>query len=79
MYCPVRKKGVSPKLQSHWQGPGEVVNQLSEVVYRVRMLGRGHVVVLHQDRLSPYWCDTAPLQLLGATEGLFASENALNI
>ncbi|KAJ8353689.1 hypothetical protein SKAU_G00212560 [Synaphobranchus kaupii] len=24
MYCPVRKKGVSPKLRSHWQGPGEI-------------------------------------------------------
>ena len=28
MYCPVCKQGVSPKLQSHWQGPGEVVNRL---------------------------------------------------
>ncbi|KAM6968624.1 retrovirus-related Pol polyprotein from transposon 412 [Tautogolabrus adspersus] len=54
VYCPVRKKGVSPKLCSHWQGPGEVLARLSEVVYRVRMPGKGRVVVLHQDRLAPY-------------------------
>lgn len=54
VYCPTRKKGVSPKLCSHWQGPSEVMERVSEVVYRVRMPGRGRVVVLHQDRLSPY-------------------------
>ena len=54
VYCPVRKKGISPKLRSHWQGPGEVVCRLSEVVYRVRMPGTGRMVVLHRDRLSPY-------------------------
>ena len=54
MYCPIRKKGVSPKLCSHWQGPGEVIARLSEVVYRVRMPGRRREVVLHQDRLAPY-------------------------
>uniref|UniRef100_A0A665WFN6 Integrase catalytic domain-containing protein n=1 Tax=Echeneis naucrates TaxID=173247 RepID=A0A665WFN6_ECHNA len=54
IYCPVRKKGVSPKLRSHWQGPGEVLDRLSEVVYRVRMPGQGRKVVLHRDRLSPY-------------------------
>ena len=54
VYCPTRKKGVSPKLCSHWQWPGEVMERVSEVVYRVRLPGRGRVVVLHQDRLSPY-------------------------
>uniref|UniRef100_A0A669BLT9 Gypsy retrotransposon integrase-like protein 1 n=1 Tax=Oreochromis niloticus TaxID=8128 RepID=A0A669BLT9_ORENI len=54
VYCPVRKRGVSPKLCSHWQGPAEVVERLTEVVYRVRMPGPGRLVVLHQDRLSPY-------------------------
>ncbi|CAI5665466.1 unnamed protein product [Oreochromis niloticus] len=54
VYCPFRKRGVSPKLWSHWQGPAEVVERLTEVVYRVRMPGSGRLVVLHQDRLSPY-------------------------
>ncbi|KAJ8379427.1 hypothetical protein SKAU_G00002050 [Synaphobranchus kaupii] len=54
VYCPVRKKGVSPKLRSHWQGPREVVAWLSEVVYRVHVPGWRRMVVLHRDRLSPY-------------------------
>ncbi|CAL8343048.1 unnamed protein product [Arctogadus glacialis] len=46
-----------PKLRSHWQGHGEILDRVSEVVYRLQMPGlgaRGRVVVLHQDRLSPY-------------------------
>ncbi|KAJ8412142.1 hypothetical protein AAFF_G00144090 [Aldrovandia affinis] len=54
IYCPSRTKGVSPKLRSHWQGPGEVRQRLREVVYRVRRPGRGSVVVLHRDQLAPY-------------------------
>ncbi|CAI5689426.1 unnamed protein product [Oreochromis niloticus] len=54
VYCPVRKRGVSPRLCGHWQGPAEVVGRLTEVVYRIRMPGPGRVAVLHQDRLSPY-------------------------
>uniref|UniRef100_A0A3P9ICG4 Integrase catalytic domain-containing protein n=1 Tax=Oryzias latipes TaxID=8090 RepID=A0A3P9ICG4_ORYLA len=54
VYCPVRKRGLSPKLMSHWQGPGEILEQISEVVYRVRLPGRGRRVVLHKDRLAPY-------------------------
>jgi len=46
---------LSLKLRSYWQGPREVVAQLSEVVYQVRMPGRGRVVVLHMDRLAPYF------------------------
>ncbi|KAJ8403386.1 hypothetical protein AAFF_G00351580 [Aldrovandia affinis] len=41
-------------LRSHWRGPGEVLQWLSEVVYRVGMPGRCREVVLHQDRLAPY-------------------------
>ncbi|CAI5637006.1 unnamed protein product [Oreochromis niloticus] len=59
VYCPVRKRGVSPRLCGHWQGPAEVVGRLTEVVYRIRMPGPGRVAVLHQDRLSPY-CPPAP-------------------
>ncbi|CAI5689402.1 unnamed protein product [Oreochromis niloticus] len=54
VYCPVRKRGVSPRLCGHWQGPAEVVGRLTEVVYRIRMPGPGRVAVLHQERLSPY-------------------------
>ncbi|KAK2899936.1 hypothetical protein Q8A73_013065 [Channa argus] len=54
VYCPVRKRGLSPKLTSHWKGPGEILDRISEVVYRVRMPGRRRRVVLHRDRLAPY-------------------------
>lgn len=52
--CPTPKKGLPPKNQSHWHGPGVVLGRFSEVVYRVRMPGRGRLVVLHQDRLAHY-------------------------
>ena len=68
VYCPVRKKGVCSKLRSHWQGPGEILDRVSELVYRLQMPGlgaRGRVVVLHQDRLSPY----RPLAPIVAGEG----------
>ncbi|CAL9703524.1 unnamed protein product [Knipowitschia caucasica] len=54
VYCPDQKKGISPKLCSHWRGPAEVVARLSDVVYRVRMPNKGRFVVLHRDRLAPY-------------------------
>ena len=54
LYNPTRKKGVSPKLTSQWVGPGEVLEQLSDVVHWVKMCARGRVVVLHRDRLAPY-------------------------
>ncbi|CAI5666120.1 unnamed protein product [Oreochromis niloticus] len=54
VYCPVRKRGVSPRLCGHWQGLAAVVGRLTEVVYRIRMPGPGRVAVLHLDRLSPY-------------------------
>jgi hypothetical protein len=68
VYCPVRKRRVCPKLRSHWQGPGEILDRVSEVVYRLQMRGlgaRGRVVVLYQDRLSPY----RPLAPVVAGEG----------
>ncbi|KAG1963495.1 retrotransposable element [Pimephales promelas] len=52
VFCP--QFGLSPKLTHHWQGPGEVLDKISEVVFRVRMPGRGRRVVLHKDRLAPY-------------------------
>ncbi|RVE58463.1 hypothetical protein OJAV_G00209350 [Oryzias javanicus] len=50
----LRRRGLSPKLMHHWQGPGEIVARITEVVYRVRMPGHGRLVVLHRDRLAPY-------------------------
>ena len=54
VFCPERKKGISPKLSNQWVGPCTVLERLSDVVYRVRVLGRRKVVTLHRDRLAPY-------------------------
>lgn len=55
VYSPKRKRGYSPKLYSHWQGPCEVLAKISDVVYRVKLGGRRQrTVVLHRDRLAPY-------------------------
>ena len=32
VYNPVRKKGRSPKLDSHWEGPCTILKKLSDVV-----------------------------------------------
>lgn len=42
------------KLDRHWRGPGEVLELISKVVYRVQMLERRRTVVLHRDHLVPY-------------------------
>ncbi len=68
VFCPQRKRGLSPKLTHHWQGPGEILDQISEVVFRVRMPGRGRRVVLHKDRLAPYH-PLAPEQETGGSQG----------
>lgn len=54
VYSPVRKRGLSPKLTSHWVGPCTVLEKLSDVVYRVRLSHRNRTVVLNRDRLAPY-------------------------
>ena len=54
VFCPDRKKGISPKLSSQWVGPCGVLERLSDVVYRVQIVGRRRSVALHRDRLAPY-------------------------
>ena len=53
LYNPRRKRGLSPKLQSPWQGPYAVTAVLSAVTYRIRR-GRGRPSVVHVDRLWRY-------------------------
>lgn len=53
-FNPVRRKGFSPKLQIDWEGPCEVTECLSQVVYKVRVPGKRNDIVIHVDRLAPY-------------------------
>lgn len=53
LHNPRRKKGLSPKLQSPWEGPYTVIAVLSAVTYRIRR-GRKRSSVVHVDRLWRY-------------------------
>jgi len=52
-----RKKGVSPKLTMQWLGPCEVLEQLSDVVYRVKLCvrGRGWFCIKNAWHLTTPW------------------------
>lgn len=51
---PQRRKGLSPKLQSPWDGPYEVIKKLNEVVHRIRKNHSSKPKVIHINRLAPY-------------------------
>ncbi|MPC20958.1 hypothetical protein E2C01_013924 [Portunus trituberculatus] len=53
LHNPRRRRGLSPKLQSPWEGPYTVVAVPSAVAYKIR---RGHkrALVVHADRLWRY-------------------------
>ncbi|XP_035233306.1 uncharacterized protein LOC118205124 [Stegodyphus dumicola] len=55
LWNPSRCKGVSPKLQSHWEGPYTVLNRLNDVVIRIRKSPNSKPKVVHYDRLAPYY------------------------
>lgn len=55
LWNPKRQKGLSPKLQSHWDGPYTVLNRLNDVVVRIRKSPNSKPRVVHYDRLAPYY------------------------
>ncbi|KAJ8948302.1 hypothetical protein NQ318_020789 [Aromia moschata] len=54
LYNPQRRRGLSPKLQSSWEGQYEVITQINDVVYRIQKLPRGKPKVVHFNRLAPF-------------------------
>ncbi|KAJ8946612.1 hypothetical protein NQ318_007215 [Aromia moschata] len=54
LYNPQRRRGLSPKLQSSWEGPYEVVTRINDVVYRIQKLPGGKPRVVHFNRLAPF-------------------------
>jgi hypothetical protein len=54
LFSPKRKRGISPKLQTWWYGPYEVIDRLSDVNYRVKCGRYGKPLVVHVDRLKRY-------------------------
>ncbi|GFY18173.1 retrovirus-related Pol polyprotein from transposon 412 [Trichonephila clavipes] len=54
-YNPTRRKGLSPKLQSHWGGPYTILKIINDVVIRIRKSTNSKPRVVHYDRLAPYY------------------------
>jgi hypothetical protein len=52
---PKRRKGLSPKFQSSWEGPYTVLKRLNDVVVRIRKSTNSKPRVVHYDRLAPYY------------------------
>lgn len=56
LYNPQRRKGLSPKLQSSWEGPYKIIKKINDLVYRIQWNASASrkMKVVHLDRLSPY-------------------------
>ena len=59
LYRPLRKMGVSPKLQSYWAGPYIVNKRISDAVYRIKNIKTGQRIVIHFDRLKPCYSSSS--------------------
>ncbi|KAF8778512.1 Retrovirus-related Pol polyprotein like [Argiope bruennichi] len=55
---PIRRKGLSPKLQTNWDGPYTVLKRLNDVVIRIQKSKNSRPRVVHCDRLAPYFCNS---------------------
>ncbi|GFW26371.1 uncharacterized protein C19orf47 [Trichonephila clavipes] len=45
-YNPTRRKGLSPKLQSHWDGPYTILKIINDVVIRIRLKKKSTIISL---------------------------------
>jgi hypothetical protein len=54
LYRPTRTKGKSPKLQSSWEGPYNVVTRINDVIYKIQRNPRSRMMEVYLDRLAPY-------------------------
>ncbi|KAJ8974766.1 hypothetical protein NQ317_008205 [Molorchus minor] len=54
LYNPQRRRGLSPKLQTLWEGPCEVLACINDVVYRIKKSSGGKPRVVHFNRLTPF-------------------------
>ena len=56
LFTPAISRGRVKKLSSRWTGPFQVVEPLSDVVIRIRRHPRAKDLVVHHNRLKPYYC-----------------------
>ena len=55
MYTPRTVEGLTTKLLHRWHGPCRIVEQTSPVNFRLEVTGRPVPLIVHQDRLKPYF------------------------
>ena len=60
---PVRKKGISLKLQRPWKGPYLIVEKYNDILYKIQKSPRDKAKVVHFDRLKPYNGENKPTWL----------------
>jgi len=51
VFNPATKKGLAPKFARNWKGPFQVEEQISDLLYRIRLPGRNNLQVIHRSRL----------------------------
>lgn len=57
-YClPKRRKGLSPKFQSNWDGPYLVKRKISDLIYEIQRTPRAKPRIVHKDRLCKFHGD----------------------
>ena len=49
-----RKRSLAPKLQYSWEGPYRVVQQLTDLVYRIQRGPQSVTKIVHHNHLKPY-------------------------
>ena len=54
LYRPTRKRGKSPKLQTCWEGPYNIITRINDVIYRIQRHPRAKMMVVHLNRMAPY-------------------------
>lgn len=64
-----RKRGVCPKLQRQFRGPYQVLERVTEVLYRVMLVEGGPEMVVHFNRLKSFLCSLPETRVARAGDG----------
>ena len=59
-HSPIRKQGLSLKLQSSWKCPYIIIEKLSNILYKIQESPRGKPKMVHYDRLKVYQGEINP-------------------
>ena len=69
MYVPAIKSGLSRKLSSLWRGPCTVLDKVTNVNYKIQLIGSTKCQIVHANRLKLYYGHPEPeLQQISRNE-----------